>query len=139
MRPNDGADNIVSVFDTGHPVSHRLVDRIPECSGAAFDWPNFCSHQSHAKDIGFLAANVFGTHVNDARQAEMSTSGSRRDAMLACPCFRNDSGLLHPQCQQCLSERVVDLMGTRVIQILPLEPDLGPAQLLTESFCVVQR
>ena len=49
-------------------------------------------------------------HVNDARQSEASASGCRRDAVLAGARFGDDACLAHPQGQQCLAERVVDLV-----------------------------
>ena len=52
--------------------------------------------------------------------------------MLAGAGLGDDPLLAHPHRQQSLTERVVDLVGAGVAQILPLEPDLGPAGVFGE-------
>jgi undecaprenyl-diphosphatase len=57
--------------------------------------------------------------------------------MLARPGFGNHATLAHPQREQCLSQRVVDLVRSRVVQIFPFEPNLGPTDLFGETFRAV--
>ena len=53
--------------------------------------------------------------------------------MLASPGLRDDPPLAHPQRQEALAERVVDLMGTGVTQVFPLEVDLRTARQFREA------
>ena len=139
MRPHDRAENIVSRLDARHPVAHRFVDRIPQRPRAAAHGSHFRAQQLHAEHVGGLATNIFLAHVDDAVEAEMGTGRRRGDAMLTGPRLGDHAFLAHPQSEQRLAERVVDLMGTGVIQVFALEPDLGPAAMLGESLGKVQR
>ncbi len=55
----------------------------------------------------------------------MGTGGGRGDAVLAGAGFGDHACLAHPQRQQCLADRVVDLVSTGVIEVFTFEPDLG--------------
>ena len=81
----------------------------------------------HAQDVGALALDVLGAHVDDARQVEQGTGGRGRDAVLAGTGLRDHPGLAEAPGQQGLAERVVDLVGTRVREVLALEvePEIG--------------
>jgi len=59
--------------------------------------------------------------------------------MLASSGFRDEPPLAHPDRQEGLSERVVDLVGSGVEEILSFEIDARPAERLAESFGVVER
>ena len=60
----------------------------------------------------------------------MGTGGRGCHAVLPGAGFGNHTAFAHPQGEERLAERVVDLVGARVIQILALEPDLCAAALL---------
>ena len=53
--------------------------------------------------------------------------------------LRDHPRLAHPDCQQCLPQRIVNLVCARVIQVLAFEPDLGSPAMLRQSFGEVQR
>ncbi len=69
----------------------------------------------------------------------MGARGCGRDAVLAGPGFGNHSRLAHPQRQQGLAQRVVDLVGAGVVDVLAFEPDLGSAAALAQPPGVIQR
>ena len=52
--------------------------------------------------------------------------------------FGNDPLLAHFLCQQDLSQHVVDLVGTGVVQVFPLQVDLAAAQISGHAVCIVQ-
>ncbi len=132
VGPDDRADDVVGCLHRAHPVAHRLVDSVAERAGAALHRPDLRPHHPHAADIRLLAADVLRPHVDDAVEAEAGTGGGGGDAVLAGAGLGNDPLLAHPHRQQALPERVVDLVGAGVAQILPLEPDLGPAGVCRE-------
>ena len=83
--------------------------------------------QLHPLDVGLLAAHVLGAHVDDALEPEQRAGGGGRDAVLAGAGLGDDPLLAHALGQQRLAERVVDLVGAGVEQVLALEEDPWPA------------
>ena len=139
MRADDRAENVVRGLDARHPVAHRFVDGVAKRARAAGDRPHFGPQQLHAEHVGRLPADVFLAHVDDAFEAEMGTGGGGGDAVLAGAGFGDHPLLAHPQREQALAERVVDLVGAGVVEILALEPDLGSAALFAEPLGEIQR
>ena len=79
------------------------------------------AERAHPQDVGPLALDVLGAHVHDARQVEQGAGGGGRDAVLAGAGLGDDPGLAEAAGQQRLAERVVDLVGAGVGQVLALE------------------
>ena len=52
--------------------------------------------------------------------------------------YGNDPLLAHFLCQQDLSQHVVDLVCTGVVQVFPLQVDLAAAQIFGYAVCIVQ-
>ena len=52
VRACHRADDVEGVFDVGHPVSHRLVERVLECLRAALDRHHGRTEQFHPEHIG---------------------------------------------------------------------------------------
>ena len=69
MRPDDAADDVVGVFDAGHPVAHGLVDGVAQGPAAAGDADDLGAHGPHLEDVELLPANVFLAHVDLALEA----------------------------------------------------------------------
>ena len=113
--------------------------RVAEGPRAAGNRPHFRTQQPHAKDVGLLPANVFLAHVNDAFQPEPGTGGGRGHAMLSGAGLGDHAVFAHPHGQQGLAQRVVDLVGTGVIQILPFQVDLGAAGIAGSDVGVIER
>src|SRR5206468_1048170 len=68
-------------------------------------------------------AHVLLAHVDDALEAEPRTDGRGRNPVLAGSRLRDDPPLAEPTGEDRLAERVVQLMGAGVEQVLPLEID----------------
>ena len=58
--------------------------------------------------------------------------------MLPRPRLGDQAGLAHPLGQKGLSQHIVDLVGPGVVQILPLQIDLRPAQIFRHLFGKIQ-
>src|SRR5262249_46972433 len=86
----------------------------------------------HAEDVQGLAPHVLLAHVDLAGEAQERGDGRGGDAVLAGPRLGDDPRLAHPPGEEPLAERVVDLVGAGVAQVLALEMDPGPARLLGE-------
>ena len=139
MRPHDAADEVVRGRDVGHPVAHRLVDRVLQGAAAAGHGPHLGAEQAHAEDVGRLARHVDLAHVDDALEAEVGADRRRRDAVLAGAGLGDDARLAEALRQQPLPDGVVDLVGAGVGQVLALEVDLGAAELSRQVLGEVQR
>ena len=126
-------------LDGAHPVAHRLVDRVAERARAALDGADLGPHEPHVADVRRLAADVLGSHVDDAVEAEPGTGGGGGHAVLAGAGFGDDPPLAHPDREQALAERVVDLVGAGVAEVLALEADLAPPASSREPLGEEQR
>ena len=132
MRPHHRADDVVGRFHGAHPVAHRLVDRIAERFGAALHRPHLGSHELHAAHIRRLPPHILRAHVNHAVEAKPGTGRGGGNAMLAGAGFGDDPPLPHAHGEEPLTERVVDLVGAGVAEILTLEIDLRAAGIFGE-------
>ena len=134
MRAGDGADEVIGVGDVGDPVAHRLVHRVLQRAGAGGDRFHLGTEQLHAEDVGGLALDVDGAHVDGAGQAEQRAHGGGGDAVLAGAGFGDDAGLAHAAGQQDLAHAVVGLVAAGVVQLIALEVDLCAAEVLRQAF-----
>ena len=101
--------------------------------------PHFGAQHLHAKDVRLLAFDVDFAHVDDAGQAEARAGGRRGDAVLAGAGLGDDARLAHPPREQDLAEHIVDLVRAGVVELVALEIDLRPAELLGQPFGKIER
>ena len=105
MRPEHRAEEIVTVADVGHPVAHRLIDRILQRAAAGRHTLNGRAEQVHAHDIQCLAGHVVGAHVDVAFESEQCTCRGGRNTVLSRAGLGNDACFPHPLREQRLTER----------------------------------
>ena len=130
MRPRDGADDVKSVFDVGHPVAHRLVQSILQGPGTAFHGHHGRTQQLHAVDVLHLAPDVFRAHVDHAFHAVARGDGGSSHAVHAGTGLGNYPRLAHAAREQRLADAIVDLVRAGVVQVFALEIDLRAAEML---------
>jgi hypothetical protein len=119
-RPDRRADHVVRVADARDPVADRLAHGLLQRARARVDRRHVRAEQVHALHVRALAAHVLGPHVDDALEPHQRARRGRRHAVLAGAGLRDDPGLAHPPREQRLAERVVDLVGAGVEQVLAL-------------------
>jgi hypothetical protein len=132
------SNDVVSTRDIAHPVANSCRDRLLERACTGLDGLDSRAEQAHALDVGLLAAHVLGAHVDDALQIEQRAGGGGGHAVLARPRLGDDPPLAHALGEQGLTQRVVDLVRTSVVEVLALEIDLV-ARRLAEAGGTVQR
>ena len=103
---------------------------------AELDGPDFGAEQVHALDVGPLPAHVLLAHVDDALEAEAGADGRGGDTVLAGARLGDDSPFAQPARQDGLAERVVQLVGAGVQQVLAFE--IEPL-VRRETFCARER
>ena len=138
MRSHDRADQVESRVNIGCPVTHRLVDRIFQSCSAVVHAVDLCTQQFHTVYVQPLTANVLFAHIDLAFHIKHCTSSCSCHAVLSGTGFGNDPLLAHFLCQQDLSQHVVDLVCTGVVQVFPLQVDLAAAQISGHAVCIVQ-
>ena len=139
MRPDDRAEAVVRRFDAAHPIAEGLVHGVAQGPRAAAHRPDFRPEELHAEDIGPLAADVFFAHVDDALQAEVGAGRGGGHAVLPGARLGDDPPLAHAKREQGLAERVVDLVGPGMVEVLALEVDPRPAAVFRQPAGEVQR
>src|SRR5690606_6429907 len=78
------------------------------------------------RDVVCLTSHVLGAHVDLAGQTEQRAGGGGGHTVLTGAGLGDHPSLPHTLGQQHLAQGVVHLVGTRVAEVLALEPDVGP-------------
>ncbi len=117
------AEHVEGRLHVRDPVAQCLVQGVAQGPVAGGDRPHLGAQQPHASDVRRLALDVGGAHVDDALQAQQRAGRGGGDAVLAGARLGDDPWLAHPLRQQRLAERVVDLVGAGVGQVLALEEE----------------
>ena len=133
------AEQIVRVAHVGHPVAHRLVDRILERAAPRIHAADFCAQEPHPEDVERLPVHVFRAHVDVTLEPEQRARRRRRHAMLPRTSFGDDALLAHADGEERLAQRVVDLVRAGVRQILALEKHARAARGRRQSSRLVDR
>ena len=115
------ADDVVRGRHVGDPVAQRLVGRVLERAGARLDRHHRRAEQLHPVDVERLARDVLGAHVHHALEPEARADRGGGDAVLSRAGLGDDAPLAHPEREQRLADRVVDLVRAGVVQVLALE------------------
>ena len=89
-----------------------------------------CAEQTHFINVQCLTLCVFLTHKYFTFHAHQCCHCRCRHSVLTGSGLRNDTGFSHFLRQQYLTEHVVDLMRTGMVQILALQVNLRAAKIL---------
>ena len=129
----------MGVADIGHPVTHRLVDRILEGRLSGGDADHLGAEEAHSGDIQGLTLHVDRSHVDPAGKSEARGGRGRRHAVLTRPRLGYDPLLAHAACEEDLTEGIVNFMRSGVEEVFPLEVDLRAAEFLSQAFREIER
>ena len=109
--------------DVGHPVAHRLVDRVLERPAPGVHGDDLGAEQAHPGDVQGLPPGVLLAHVDDALEAEQRRGRRGGDAVLARAGLGDHPASCPSAGEQRLAQHVVDLVRPGVVEVLALEQD----------------
>ena len=138
VGPHHGAQAVVGIADASGPLPHGLGDRILQGGGSGGDRDHLCAQQSHLIDIERLAFCVLLTHKYHTFHPQKRGGGGGGHTVLPRARLGDQPGLPHSLGQKRLSQHIVDLVGSGVVQVLALEIDFGAPQVRRHAFGKVQ-
>jgi len=138
MGAHHRAQAVVGVGDAGSPLPHRLRYGVFQGGRARLYGNHLCPQQAHPVHIEGLPDGILLPHKDHALHPQECCGGGGGYPVLARPRLGDQTGLAHPLGQKCLPQYIVDLVGPGVVQILPLQIDLRPAQVLRHLFGKIQ-
>lgn len=118
MRAYGRTDDIEGILSALRPGADGFVGCILQGVVAGGYADHFRSQKLHAEYIQRLALDILRSHVYGAFHVEKGCAGCSCHAVLTGSGLRNDTGFSHFLRQQYLTEHVVDLMRTGMVQIL---------------------
>ena len=122
-RPDHRADDVVGRAHVGDPVPDRRADGLLQRPRTRLDRHHLGPEQAHALDVRRLAAHVLGAHVDDALESSSAQAVAVATPCCPAPVSAITRALPHPAGEQRLTDRVVDLVGAGVGEVLALQVD----------------
>ena len=121
------ADTVDSVF-VFFGISHECgVNCLFEGLESEADRNDVCAEELHTCHIGSLFGDIDFAHIDVALKSEIGSCSCKCNAVLACPGLGDEFLFAHIFCKETFAHAVVELMGTRVVEIFTLKIDLSSA------------
>ncbi|MPN41054.1 hypothetical protein SDC9_188594 [bioreactor metagenome] len=105
----------------GTPVTYRLIGGIFQRHIARSDRHNRRPQHFHLLHIHLLALHIGLSHIDSTGHLHQCADGSSGNTMLTGTRLGNDTGLAHLAGDQYLTDSIVNLMCTRMVQIFTLQ------------------
>ena len=134
MGPSRGAEAVVRVVGVGDPVPEGLVDRVLQRLGAGLDRHHLRAKQPHPRDVEGLTCGVDRTHVDDALQTQQCTGRRSGHPVLARTRLRDHPRLAHLLRQQRLTEHIVDLVRSGVVEVFSLQEEPRSSRMIRKAW-----
>ena len=96
------------------------------------------AQKAHPVNVQCLPFGVLFPHKDLTFHIHQGSSRGGGNTVLTGSCLSDDTGLSHPFGKKDLSQYVVDLVGSGVIQVLTLEVNFGSAQILGHMLCIIK-
>ena len=119
------------------PVADCLIGGIFEGFVTAGHGTNLCSQHLHLLYVEVLTGNIGLTHIDYAGHIHQGAYGSGGHTVLSGSGFGDDPFLAHATGQQNLPQRVVDFMGTGMVQVFTFEVNAGTV-FFGETFGIIK-
>ena len=119
------------------PVAYSLGASIAQSHIARCHRMNGSSKHTHTLNIGVLTLNICLAHEHLALHVHKRAHCGSGNTMLSGTCLGNDACLAHLLCHENLTDGVVYLVRTGMVEVLALEIKLAPV-LLAHATGIVQ-
>ena len=139
MRPHHGTQHIMGIRHPVGPFPHGFIHRILQGLRSAGYRMHLCAKQLHPVYVQRLSVRILLPHKNLALHAQQRRGRSGCHPMLPCSGLRDHPGFSHLFGHEHLAQHIVDLVGSGVVQILPLQINLRAAQIPGHLFRIVQK
>ena len=139
MRTCSSAENVVRGLHIRHPVTERFVNGVLERLRPLSHTNDFRAEHLHAGYVECLTFGVFRAHIDRAVQAQQRRGRCGGNAVLSGSGLSDDTGLAQFLCEQRLSQHVVDLVGSGMVEVLALEEDSDSPQIGSKARCFCQQ
>ena len=126
------------VIHSAGPFAHSLIDRVFEHLRSALHRMHLRAQQLHAVNIEPLPLTVQLPHKNFAFHTQKRRHCRSRNAVLSRAGFRDHTRLTHFFGQKHLSDAVVDLVGSGMVEIFSLEIDLCSSEVLCHLLRIIK-
>ena len=136
VRAHHRADDVERVVRVRDPVANGLARGLLERLAAGGHLAHLRAQQLHPLHVEALSFDVLGAHVDDAVDPKLRADRGGGHAVLPRARLGDDALLAHARGQHDLADRVVDLVRTRVAEVLPLGVDARAADLLRQTLAV---
>ena len=120
------------------PVADGLTAGIAQRHVTCAYGVHLCAQHLHALHVCVLTLHIGSSHEYLALHVHQCTDRRRCHTVLSSTRLRDDARLAHFLGKQNLSDGVVDLVGTCVVQVLTLQVELA-AVLLTHALGIIER
>ena len=125
MRTDCGTDDVVGIGRMTTPVADCLVGSIFQRHISGSDGDDGCTQHLHFFYIDMLAFYIRFSHVDDAFHVHQGTYGGSSYSVLSGTGFGDDAMLAHAACQKNLSDSVVNLVSSCMVQVFTFEVELA--------------
>ena len=138
MRSYSRTYYIEGILSCLGPGSYRFICSILESIAARFNRHHLSTQHLHSHHIERLTFHILLAHIYCTFHIKKRSSCGCCHSMLSGSRLCDNLGLTHSLGKKYLTEHIINLMSSRVIQILSLEIYLRSI-LLTQSLCIIQR
>ena len=129
VRAHRGTDEVEGILGMAAPVADCFRAGIGERHVSGGHRMHLCAKHLHALHVGMLSLHVGLAHEDLAVHAEERADRGCCHAVLSGAGLSDDACLAHLACEEYLPDGVVDLVRSRVVEVLAFEIELTAVAL----------
>src|SRR5574344_422496 len=133
-----GTDDVEGIGRVTAPVAYRFVGGVFQCHITGCDGAHFSTEHLHPFHIRVLSLHIQCSLIHHTRPIHQCTDRGCGHTVLTGTGLGDDTGLAHFVGKKDLSDGVVDLVGTRMIEVLTFEIQTATV-FLTHAFGIIKR
>ena len=125
MRAHCRTNNVECVLRMTTPVAYGLRTCVAERHITSCDRMHFSTKHTHTLHVSVLALNISFTHKHFALHIHQCADCSCSHTMLSGSCLGNDACLAHLLSHKNLSNGIIYLVRTRMVEVFALQIELA--------------